>query len=102
MTLSFILCQGILEDGRVFVLRVVGVIELPDKPPGTKKREEEKIRECVIFHNKHNSNMVIRCPEIFEHIARQIGCRQWEVESAVSVSVCNLWLYPSTAVLYPL
>lgn len=39
---------GILEDSRVFVLRVVGVIELPEKPPGAKKRrktEKRKIKE---------------------------------------------------------
>lgn len=44
--------------------------------------------------------MVIWCPEIFEHIARQRGCRRWEVVSAVCVSVCDPQLYLSTAALH--
>lgn len=45
----------------MFVLKVVGVIELPEKASRRKEnRDGENKREGrVIFHNKHNSNMVI-------------------------------------------
>lgn len=49
VTLSSTWRHGISEDSRVFMLRVVRVIELPQKPLGPNKRETEKNNRTEIF-----------------------------------------------------